>query len=346
MDLDRILVSNAMMPTTPNTPLDARIVVEDRESIAKIQVPYVGMVFYVKDEGLLYVVKSLKSKELFGVSIPNALVDEYEPLISSEMNHAIEVILDNEKTMEQNKAIWENVQQLSGANNIVESLQNILTGKNQDEILDIAEDDIGKILSVGQNENGEIIYSGSARGYEMSGISNFKDICEETNYIEWTAGHQNAFGLCITSEKVKYFLEKTDEALANMSSEPVYYVDYIYSGADVHPVDILEISNLKPLWGKDMDEPYIALKGLKVKKEMVTVYSKKDLTLKITLPNRVSLIMFRAPQDLCDMLQNQNPGYYIMNIVSRCAANEYYGNVTPQLKIKDWEITGQSAWDF
>ena len=157
MDLDRILVSNAMMPTTSNTPLDARIVVEDRESIAKIQVPYVGMVFYVKDEGLLYVVKSLKSKELFGVSIPNALVDEYEPLISSEMNHAIEVILDSEKTMEQNKAIWENVQQLSGANNIVESLQNILTGKNQDEILDITEDDIGKILSVGQNENGEVI---------------------------------------------------------------------------------------------------------------------------------------------------------------------------------------------
>ena len=79
---------------------------------------------------------------------------------------------------------------------------------------------------------------------------------------------------------------------------------------------------------------------------MVTVYSKKDLTLKITLPNRVSLILFHAPESLCDMLQNQNPGYYTMNIVTRCAANEYAGYVTPQLKIKDWEITGQSKWDF
>ena len=56
--------------------------------------------------------------------------------------------------------------------------------------------------------------------------------------------------------------------------------------------------------------------------------------------------MFHAPEDLCDMLQNQNPGYYTMNIVARCAANEYNGYVSPQLKIKDWEITGKSAWDF
>ena len=96
-----------------------------------------------------------------------------------------------------------------------------------------------------------------------------------------------------------------------------------------------------------MDEPKVALKGLKLKKEMVTVYNKKGvLTLKITLPNRVSLIKFRAPEELCDMLQNQNPGYYTMNIIAECAANEYNGYVMPQLKIKDWEITGKSAWDF
>lgn len=131
-----------------------------------------------------------------------------------------------------------------------------------------------------------------------------------------------------------------------MSDEPIYYVDYIYENSDVPGQDILDIAYLDELWGKDMDEPYVALKGLKVKKEMVTVYSKKDLTLKITLPNHVSLIMFHASQDLCDMLQNQNSGYYTMNIIARCAANEYAGYVTPQLKIKDWEITEQSAWDF
>ena len=202
------------------------------------------------------------------------------------------------------------------------------------------------ILTKGQNENGEIIYSGSARGYEMSGISNFKDICEETNYIEWTAGHQNAFGLCITSEKVKYFLEKTDEALANMSSEPVYYVDYIYSGADVHPVDILEISNLKPLWGKDMDEPLIAIKDIKISKDLVTVYRKTSNTLKITLPNKVSLMKFNATDEECEALENHTGAYVQLDIVGKCNKNEWMGNISPQIFIEDYEITGTGKYLF
>lgn len=192
----------------------------------------------------------------------------------------------------------------------------------------------------------KVSYRGSARGCDLAGITEFKDICEQTNLILYAQGHQGAFGLGIAADKIDEFLAATDEILKDMSDEPIYYVDYIYENADVPGQDILDIAYLDELWGKDMDEPYIALKGLKVKKEMVTVYSKKDLTLKITLPNRVSLIMFHAPQDLCDILQNQNPGYYTMNIIARCAANEYAGSVTPQLKIKDWEITGKSAWDF
>ena len=202
------------------------------------------------------------------------------------------------------------------------------------------------ILTKGQNENNEIIYSGSARGYEMSGISNFKDICEETNFIEWTAGHQNAFGLCITGGKVKYFLEKTDEALANMSSEPVYYVDYIYSGADVHPVDILEISNLKPLWGKDMDEPLIAIKDIKISKDLVTVYRKTSNTLKITLPNKVSLMKFNATDEECEALENHTGAYVQLDIVGKCNKNEWMGNISPQIFIEDYEITGTGKYLF
>lgn len=91
------------------------------------------------------------------------------------------------------------------------------------------------------------VYQGSARGYEMSGVTNFKDICDNTGCVNWTAGHQNAFGISIDAEKIEEFLNKTDAALVNMSSEPVYYVDYIYNGADVNPIDVLTISDLSNL---------------------------------------------------------------------------------------------------
>ena len=70
---------------------------------------------------------------------------------------------------------------------------------------------------------------------------------------------------------------------------------------------------------------------------MVTVYRKKDNTLKITLPNGISLMKFKAPDELCELLQNSN-GYYTLDIVGRANKNEWMGHVTPQIFIEDYEI--------
>jgi single-stranded-DNA-specific exonuclease len=190
------------------------------------------------------------------------------------------------------------------------------------------------------------VYQGSARGYEMSGVTNFKDICDATGCVNWTAGHQNAFGVSINVDKIDEFLEKTDAALANMTSEPVYYVDYIYNGADVNPQDILAISDLSNLWGKDLDEAMVAVKDIKISKDLVTVYRKTSNTLKITLPNKVSLMKFNATDEECEMLENQTGAYIQMEIVGKCHKNEWMGNVSPQIFIEDWEITGQGKYLF
>ena len=79
---------------------------------------------------------------------------------------------------------------------------------------------------------------------------------------------------------------------------------------------------------------------------MVTVYSKKDLTLKITLPNRVSIMLFKASPELCDKLQNQNTGYVVMDLVGRCNKNVWNGFVSAQIMIKDYEIVGETKWNF
>ena len=190
------------------------------------------------------------------------------------------------------------------------------------------------------------VYQGSARGYEMSGVTNFKEICDNTGCVNWTAGHQNAFGVSINVDKIDEFLEKTDAALANMTSEPVYYVDYIYNGADVNPQDILAISDLSNLWGKDLDEAMVAVKDIKISKDLVTVYRKTSNTLKITLPNKVSLMKFNATDEECEMLENQTGAYIQMEIVGKCHKNEWMGNVSPQIFIEDWEITGQGKYLF
>ena len=201
------------------------------------------------------------------------------------------------------------------------------------------------ILTKCRTEKG-IMCQGSARGCDLAGVTQFKDICDAAPGVEYAQGHQGAFGLSVALDQVPAFLTYTDEVLKDMPNEPIYYVDYIYEGGDVKPQDILDIAFLDDLWGTGMPEPFIAIHGLRINKDMVTVYSKKDLTLKITLPNKLSLIMFKAPEDLCDKLQNQNPGTYTFDIVGTCNANEWCGNITPQLFIEDYNITGQQKYLF
>ena len=50
--------------------------------------------------------------------------------------------------------------------------------------------------------------------------------------------------MCLAEDQIERFLTKTDAALADISAEPIYYVDYIYNGADVQANDILTIANL------------------------------------------------------------------------------------------------------
>lgn len=189
-----------------------------------------------------------------------------------------------------------------------------------------------------------VLYQGSARGYEMSGITEFKDICDKCG-AEWTAGHQNAFGICLAEDNIKDFLEKTDMELEHMSSEPVYYVDYVYNGADIKSDDVLSISNLNNLWGKDMPEAFVAVKDIKISADMITVFRKTSNTLKISLPSKISIMKFNATDEECMKLENQK-GYIQLDIVGKCNTNEWMGNISPQIFIEDYEITGEGKYLF
>lgn len=188
-------------------------------------------------------------------------------------------------------------------------------------------------------------YEGSARGCDKVGINNFKDICAATKCIMYAEGHQGAFGLGIAAEKINEFIEKTDLLLKDMSNEPVYYVDYIYKGVDVKPDDILGIASLDDIWGKDMDEAFIAISNLKVSKEMITLMSPdKKPTLKITLPNKISLIKFGSSQNEYESLLSD--GYIALDIVGKCNANVWNGWTSAQVLIEDYQVVGQSKYCF
>lgn len=191
-----------------------------------------------------------------------------------------------------------------------------------------------------------ISYAGSARGCDKTGITDFKQICLDTGVCNYAEGHPGAFGLSINQENISTFIQKTDEILSQMNDETIYYVDYIFNGQHIHPNFVLEIANLEDLWGKDMDEPYIAIKNLKITPDMVTIYDKRGYTLKVKTQSGVDLLKFRASEEDCETFQTNNNGYIEMNIIGRCSRNEWNGFITPQVFIEDYEVIDSNKYYF
>jgi single-stranded-DNA-specific exonuclease len=205
------------------------------------------------------------------------------------------------------------------------------------------------------NSEGVVSYQGSARGCDKVGVTEFKDICAATGACDYTVGHQGAFGLGIImgkldefegevyGENIYQFIDKTDEMLKNMSSEPIYYVDYVWRAQEVDPAAILDIADMDKYWGKDMDEALVAIQGIQITKDMITMMASN--TVKITLPHNVALIKFRMPNEEYEKLISEN-GYIEIDAICKCNKNEWNGNISPQLFLEDYEIVGECAYVF
>lgn len=92
-----VIVSGSIIPSINNAPLDARTRINTIAEVASIQSPFIGMIFYVMDEGKFYVVKSLKSTQLGSMVLENAAVDRYEELININIDN-IEMDMTNVAT--------------------------------------------------------------------------------------------------------------------------------------------------------------------------------------------------------------------------------------------------------
>lgn len=189
-------------------------------------------------------------------------------------------------------------------------------------------------------------WEGSGRGYDKSKFDNLREFLKESDLVMYAEGHANALGVGITDEAFKTFIEYSNQELAEFDFTPCYKVDFIFNGADFRGTDIVEIAELKSLWGQGVDEPYVAIEHINVYAGNVVLMSPdKSPTLKITLPNGTSLIKFKSSQEEYEKLRSET-GCITINVVGKCERNVWNGTVTPQIIIEDYEIVGEQKYYF
>ena len=201
-------------------------------------------------------------------------------------------------------------------------------------------------LLVEVDEDGKKAWSGSARGYEKSKLNDFRGFCRDSGLIYLAEGHPNAFGFGILDENFDAFVEYVDTALKDIEFSPSYKVDFIHSANDVRPKEILELGNMKNLWGQNVDEPLIAVEHLSITKDMITLMSRdRNPTLKIQLSNGITCIKFKSSEEELESLFSEN-GCVTINLVGKAEVNKYFNSVTPQLIIQNYEIINRQEYFF
>ena len=80
--------------------------------------------------------------------------DNAKVTATNVLNKVNEVMLDVSTT--EGSAIWNNVKAKTGKDTVIESIEKIVSGEMQQQVLNLNADDIGKFLMVSENEDGEL----------------------------------------------------------------------------------------------------------------------------------------------------------------------------------------------
>lgn len=191
-----------------------------------------------------------------------------------------------------------------------------------------------------------ITYEGSGRNYGKCRLESLRQFCLDTGLVIYAQGHASAFGIGITADNLQPFIDKTNELLKDFDFSPCYFVDLEIDYQDLKDLDVFNIASYNEMWGQELEEPLIALTNIPLKENTISFLGSNGKTLRINLDGKkTNLIKFNISDNFKDEV-NPDGGILYATIIGKCDLNHYMGNVTPQIKIEDIEITKAIKWDF
>lgn len=156
--------------------------------------------------------------------------------------------------------------------------------------------------------------------------------------------HANAFGVIIDDDKIEPLKEYAKEALKDIDFSPNYKVDFIWDVDMINENDIYEIADFNYLWAQDVEEPLVAIENIRITNETIKFLGSGGNTLRISA-NDIGFLKFNLKPEEKAVL-DPGGGYYVMDVVGRCARNIFNNTTSPQIQIEDFRIRKRQNYYF
>ena len=266
----------------------------------------------------------------------------HQSKICEASNEKIEQIIQDENLLDHPVLVVQVNDDLD--QNITGLLANQITNKYQRPTLILRPE-------IEVNDDGEITrfdWMGSGRCPANVKLENFREFISNSGYVNYASGHPSAFGVSIPEGKVEKLVSYIDARLKVSDFSTIYNVDFIWNAKDIaeQRTLILEIGEMKDIWGQCLPEPLVAIEDVVVTAENCMLMSPdQNPTLRIVLPNGIYLIKFKTTKEEYEELYSKT-GSVKINVIGTCKENIWNGNVSPQIIIKDYQVISKMPYLF
>ena len=125
--------------------------------------------------------------------------------------------------------------------------------------------------------------------------------------------------------------------------DKIYHVDFIINIEDLNIGFIQIIDKYKDLWGHGLEQPLVAIENITLKRSDLHVQGKNYDSIAFMVDD-IKFVQFKMNEDntlltWASVWDSEDTDEITLNVVGEVALNEYKGIYTPQVIIKESEIT-------
>ena len=156
--------------------------------------------------------------------------------------------------------------------------------------------------------------------------------------------HANAAGCSIKNSDLGNFHNYANENLSEIDfNTDVYDVNFIFNSKKDLSDFVYEMDSISDTFGQTNDDPLIVIENIKIHKDELSIIGANKDTIKIQ-SNGVVIMLFKGEEFLSTIATL--PNVFDMTILGTTNINEYCGNSTPQIMVKQWDVKISSMFDF
>lgn len=191
-----------------------------------------------------------------------------------------------------------------------------------------------------QNDKGEI--NGSIRSSSnFAGLPSFKQFLEESNLMNYVAGHDAAAGFGINSTLDERLLNYSNAVLDDDDFKKCYTVDYILNANDNNTELLMVLASHPEFFGNHIDEIKFVIENITLSNVMAMGANKDSMKISC---NGVDYVRFKD-MDFVDAVMNNRTDK--LTVYGRANLNTFAGRTSIQVFIDDYELLkDESKYDF